>query len=208
MELDELKKSWNTLNEQLDKNLMPDDKQISTLITQYKTNADKSLRRLTGWQRLSIGIGFVVLTVLLVVCLLPSIFHIGEAYLFKINILTLFFAISILVGVFWDYRTYRSVKTIHIDEMPVAEVSRRMNAFRQMMKVEVIAISVWVILFNILNYWAMEYYNESVRTQIFLILFFILCDVIIIYFLYKKIAYKHLNKIKKNIEDLEDICPK
>ena len=84
--------------------------------------------------------------------------------------------------------------------MPVAIVSKRMASFRRWTRYEIIAITVWVIIFNVLNYWVMGYYKAS------LIAFFVLCDVAIIYLLYKKVAYKHLNDIKKNIEELEDIC--
>ena len=65
---------------------------------------------------------------------------------------------------------------------------------------EIIAIIAWVIIFNILNYWVMGYYKASFGVQATLIAFFVLCDVAIIYLLYKKVAYKHLNDIKKNIE--------
>ena len=36
--------------------------------------------------------------------------------------------------------------------------------------------------------------------------FCVIWDVILIYFIYKKVVYKHLDSIKKNIEELEDIC--
>ena len=56
MELDELKKSWNALDEQLKKEPIADEKQIAGMIAEYKANARKSIGRLTGWQRFSIGI--------------------------------------------------------------------------------------------------------------------------------------------------------
>ena len=59
MELDELKKSWNALDEQLKKEPIADEKQIAGMIAEYKANARKSIGRLTGWQRFSIGIGVV-----------------------------------------------------------------------------------------------------------------------------------------------------
>ena len=161
MELDELKKSWNALDEQLKKEPIADEKQIAGMIAEYKANARKSIGRLTGWQRFSIGIGVVGLALLLVIWLLPSIFQITEEWQPKINTLVIF------VG---------------------------------------IAITVWVIIFNVLNYWVMGYYKASFGVQATLIAFFVLCDVAIIYLLYKKVAYKHLNDIKKNIEELEDIC--
>ena len=46
MELDELKKSWNALNEQLQKEPIADEQQITELIAGYKANTRKSLGRL------------------------------------------------------------------------------------------------------------------------------------------------------------------
>ena len=39
MELDELKKSWNALDEQLKKEPIADEKQIAGMIAEYKANA-------------------------------------------------------------------------------------------------------------------------------------------------------------------------
>lgn len=206
MELDELKKSWNALDEQLKKEPIADEKQIAGMIAEYKANARKSIGRLTGWQRFSVGIGVVGLALLLVVWLVPSIFQISEDWQPKINTLVIFVGISILLGIWWDHKNYRWIKNTKIEEMPVAIVSKRMASFRRWTKYEIIAISVWVIVFNVLNYWMMGYYKASFGVQATLIAFFVLCDVAIIYLLYKKVAYKYLNDIKKNIEELEDIC--
>ena len=43
MELDELKKSWNALDAQLQKEPIADEKQIKELIANYKTNTRHSL---------------------------------------------------------------------------------------------------------------------------------------------------------------------
>ena len=196
MELDELKKSWNALDEQLKKEPIADEKQIAGMIAEYKANARKSIGRLTGWQRFSIGIGVVGLALLLVIWLLPSIFQITEEWQPKINTLVIFVGISILIGIWWDHKNYRWIRNTRIDEMPVAIVSKRMASFRRWTRYEIIAITVWVIIFNVLNYWVMGYYKASFGVQATLIAFFVLCDVAIIYLLYKKVAYKHLNDIK------------
>ena len=65
MELDELKKSWNALNEQLQKEPIADEQQITELIAGYKANTRKSLGRLVVIQRFSIGIGTICLASLL-----------------------------------------------------------------------------------------------------------------------------------------------
>ena len=51
MELDELKKSWNALNEQLQKEPIADEQQITELIAGYKANTRKSLGRLVVIER-------------------------------------------------------------------------------------------------------------------------------------------------------------
>lgn len=205
MELDELKKSWNALNEQLQKEPIADEKQITELIARYKGNTRKSLGRIAGLQRISIGIGAIGLAVIVLVWfLLPTIF-INEHTQNKIAALLVFITISVIAGLWWDWKTYVWNKGTHIDEMSVAEVSRRMATFRQWAKYEVIAISSWVILFNILNYWLMEYHLKSMAMQVALISFFVVFDTLVIYLLYKMI-YKHLNNINKNIEELKDIC--
>lgn len=206
MELDELKKSWNALDAQLQKEPIADEKQIKELITSYKANTRKSLGFISGLQRLSIGVGALGLIALLLIWLVLPILLPDEHVQSKITAFIGFIAVSIIGGMWWDWKTYRWSKGTLIDEMPVAQVSRRITTFRQWTKLEVIAISVWVILFNILNYWVMEYHHESAGVQAVLITAFVIFDVLIIYLLYKKLIYKHLNNIKKNIEELEDIC--
>ena len=50
MELDELKKSWNALDAQLQKEPIADEQQIKELIANYKTNTRHSLGRLVFLQ--------------------------------------------------------------------------------------------------------------------------------------------------------------
>lgn len=206
MELDELKKSWNALGNQLQKDPITDEKQITELIASYKTKTRKSLGRIVFMQRFSISLGIVGLAVILVIGLLLPSLGFSERLQTKTFPFLGFTAISILAGMWWDWKTYRWNKATHIDEMSVAEVSRRITTFRQWTKYEVITISVWIVLFNILNYWVMEYHLASAGTQAILITFFVVFDALVIYLFYKKIMYRHLDDIKKNIEELKDIC--
>ena len=146
MELDELKKSWNALNEQLQKEPIADEQQITELIAGYKANTRKSLGRLVVIQRFSIGIGTICLATLLLIWLLLPTFGFNEQLQEKIVPFLGFIAISILAGMWWDWKTYRWNKNTHIEEMSVAEVSRRMTTFRQWTKYEEMGIS---ILLNI-----------------------------------------------------------
>lgn len=206
MELDELKKSWNALDEQLKKGDVTDEEQITKLIAACKTNTRRSMGRIVNLQRISLLTGAVALIALVLVSLfLPSVFE-NDRLQNKISALLIFVGTSILAGLWWDWKTYRWIHQIRIDEMPIVEVSRRMTALRQWFKYETVAICLWILAFNILNYWAMDYCQAPAGKQAVLIILFLIIDALLIYLLYKKIIYKHLNNIKNNIEELKDIC--
>ncbi len=103
MELDELKKSWNALNEQLQKEPIADEQQITELIAGYKANTRKSLGRLVVIQRFSIGMGAVGLAALLLIWLLLPTFGFNEQLQGKIVALLGFIAFCILIGMWWDW---------------------------------------------------------------------------------------------------------
>lgn len=206
MELDELKKSWNVLNEQLQKEPVTDEKQLTALIASYKKSAHGSLMRLTILQRLSLGIGALGLIILLLIWLLMPTFGFNEHTQMKIAALLAFIAVSIMAGLWWDWKTFRWSKSIRVDEMSVADVSLRTTTLRRWTGYEVIAISLWVVIFNSLYYWIMEYHLAPIAVQAVFITCIVLVDTLVIYFFYKKMVYKHLNNIKKNIEELKDIC--
>lgn len=206
MELDELKKSWNALDEQLQKKTIADKKQIEELIAGYKAKTQKSMGRLVIIQRFSIAMGALALLIILLVWLSLPAFGINENTQSKMTVFLLFLTASILAGMWWDWKAYCWNKATHVDNMSVAEVSRRMTVFRRWTQYEVVGISVWIVLFNALNYWMMEYHLEPIGRQVLLIVFLAVINVAIIYFLYKKLIYKHLDNIKKNIEELKDVC--
>ena len=124
----------------------------------------------------------------------------------KIAIFLAFITVTILGGMWWDWKTYLWNKNTLVDEMPVAEVSRRMSTFRYWTHYEVWAVAIWTIVFTALFYWVMDYYMLPLGVQAVLLICYIIWDVILIYFIYKRLIYKHLDNIKKNIEELKDIC--
>lgn len=206
MELDELKKSWNALDAQLQKEPIADERQIKELIANYKTSARHSLGRLVSLQRFSLGIGAVVLALLLSVWFLLPTFGFNEHLQEKIAIFMAFITVTILGGMWWDRKTYLWIKSIRVDEMSTAEVSRRTATFRNWTRYEIRAVAVWAVLFTALFYWVMDYHTLPLFVQAILLGACACWDVVLIYFLYKKVVYKQLDNIKKNIEELEDIC--
>ncbi|WP_101545311.1 hypothetical protein [Bacteroides cutis] len=207
MELDELKKSWNVLDAQLQKEPIADEERIKELIAGYKANTRVSMGCILNSQRFSLIIGVVVILLAIVAAIifLPNIVE-NEKWINKLYIIGGFIVISIIVGFWWDWKTYQWNKKTEIDKMSVAEVSRRMTIFRSWTRTEVWITAIWAVLFTILFYWVMEYYLQPVIVQVTLISIFTIFDILIIYFIYKKMIYKHLDSINKNIEELKDIC--
>ena len=206
MELEELKKSWNAFDKQISRASLTGEKQVERLIAAYKAKAGKNLDRIKKIQYVSIITGVALLVVLVGIWLcLPSsmpLRHMSG----KLAILLGFIAISVLVGLWWDWKTYRWNKATRIDEMSVAEVSRRMVTFSRWTRNEVIAISVWVLIFNALDYWVMGYYLAPAASQAVIVGVFLVVDAAIIYLFYKKLMFKNIRQIRKDMQDLKDLC--
>ena len=118
------------------------EKQIKELIANYKTNTRHSLGRLVFLQRFSLGIGAVGLAIILLIWLLLPTFGFNEHLQNKIAIFLAFITVTILGGMWWDWKTYLWNKNTLVDEMPVAEVSRRMSTFRYWTHYEVWAVAI------------------------------------------------------------------
>lgn len=206
MELDDLKKSWAALDKQLQRAPVADAGRLAELINTHKTHARRSLKSLSGLLRASVIIGIAALLIMGIIALeMPQ--EIKDAQVrIKTLVVMAFIAITVIVGLWWDIKSYRWIKSIRVDEMPVVEVSRRITTFKRWVKYEVVAICVWAVLFNGLYYWLMGFHNAPALLQALVIAAFIACDAAIIYVLYKKLLYKHLDNINKNIEELKDIC--
>lgn len=205
MELDELKQQWDALNQHLAQAPLTDRAQIEKLIATYRTKTNRSLGGLKNLQRVSLTAGAVLMGLMTLALLLLGInSHNKEC--FKYFLLSLFITITLIGGMVWDWRTYSHLRTIRVDITPVAEVSRCMVVFRRWMKYEVWACSLWAVLFTLLIYWGFGYYQHPPVQQIILLSLILALDISIIYFYYKKLVYKYLDDIKKNIEELKDIC--
>lgn len=206
MELDELKKSWQTLDRQLQKRDITTEEQVARLIESYKHKTGHRLGNLMSMQRASLCIGLLSLLILIAVGFsLPVWCEDAETRL-KFYVILLFLALTLLGGGYWDWHTYHYIQQTRVDLMPIAEVSRRIVRLRLWARYEVTAISIWAFIFCAVYYWAMEFYRLPATAQVAIGVVSILFEVSIIYLLYKKLIYKHLNQIKKDIEDLKDVC--
>lgn len=206
MELDELKQSWNALDNSLPPHPLTDEKKIAELLEHYRKRTGNSLRNLIGFQRFSLILGGLAMLACIIIGGLISTHIEDKTYQEKAYVLLLFFCSTMVAGIWWDYKTYRWTRMIAVDEMSVAEVSRRMVTFRRWMHYEVWAVCLWALLFDLLYCWCMDLFQYDIWVFIGMMGFLIFFEIIFIALLYYIMIYKHLNSIKRNIEELDDIC--
>lgn len=204
MELDELKKTWHRLDEQLKEKPLAGEEQIARIVEQCKGQARHSLSCINGFQRWSLwGAGAVML-----VALIAAFIHLPEVpaeRLDKYYVLLAFIALSFIAALVWDFFSYRLVRDIKVDQMPVAEVARRMELFHRRTNREVVGISGWLLLCTGVQYWYYELYLWPATTQLTYVGLILLFDALLVYLLYKHLIYKPMHNAEKNIRRINKL---
>lgn len=206
MELDELKKTWNLLDEKLKQETLADTRQIEALIASCKDKAGRGVDSLARNQRLSMWLGGVVGVALLVVGGLFSFLLLERPVRLKMLVLLLFSALSIAIGVLWDRKTFQWLRQLKVDEMSPFEVSQRIVTLYRWTRCEVVAVAVWAVLFIMLDYWVMDFYLRPLAGQVAFFVVALLFMGLLVGIAYWRLVYRHLDDIKKNIEELKTIC--
>lgn len=206
MELDELKKTWNRLDERLKQEPVTDSRQIEALIASYKSKAGHGVQRLARNQRLSMWLGGLAGIVLLVGGGLFSFLQLEGPLKMKMPVLLLFLTLSIAGGVWWDRKTYHWLRRLRVDEMSPLEVSRHIVTLYSWTRAEVVAVALWSILFALVDYWVMDFYRLPPTGQLVYFVLVMLFMALVVGVAYWRLVYRHLDDIKKNIEELKTIC--
>lgn len=206
MELDELKKTWNRLDERLKQEPVTDSRQIEALIASYKSKAGHGVQRLARNQRLSMWLGGLAGIVLLVGGGLFSFLQLEGPLKMKMPVLLLFLTLSIAGGVWWDRKTYHTLRRLKVDEMSPLEVSRHIVTLYSWTRAEVVAVALWSILFALVDYWVMDFYRLPLTGQLVYFILVMLFMALVVGVAYWRLVYRHLDDIKKNIEELKTIC--
>lgn len=206
MELDELKKTWNRLDERLKQEPVTDSRQIEALIASYKSKAGHGVQRLARNQRLSMWLGGLAGIVLLVGGGLFSFLQLEGPLKLKMPVLLLFLTLSIAGGVWWDRKTYHWLCRLKVDEMSPLEVSRHIVTLYGWTRAEVVAVALWSILFALVDYWVMDFYCLPPTGQLVYFVLVLLFMALVVGVAYWRLVYRHLDDIKKNIEELKTIC--
>lgn len=190
MELEELKKSWNALDEHLkDKELIKEE-ELSKLIA----HADKGIHAIA---RLNIKLILISLPVL--------ILFLTEAFMHhRLNPIYMFIILAWIPALCWDIATTRFLQQTKIDEMPLIEVISRINRIHRWTIRERLIATAFLLILAILSfiYWQIWQYG------IWMILFFVLMwggGLGLVLWIYRKKFLNRIQEIKKNLGELKEL---
>lgn len=190
MELEELKKSWNVLDEHLKNKEFIKEEELTKLIG----HADKGIHAIA---RLNIKLIQISLPVLV-------LFLIEVLWFDRLNMVYTIILFSWVPALCWDIITTRYLQRTHIDEMPLVEVISRVNRIhRWTIRERLFAIFYLLILAGIsFIYWQVWQYGVG------MILFFLLLwggGMGLILWIYRKKFLNRILEIKKNLGELNEL---
>lgn len=190
MELEELKKSWNALDEHLKDKEFIKEEELSKLIG----HAGKGIHAIA---RLNIKLILISLPVL-ILFLAEVIFH------SRLNLIYLIILLSWIPALGWDIFTVRYLQQTKMDEMPLIEVISRVNRIHRWTIHERLIATAFLLALAILSfiYWQIWQYGIG------MILLFILIwggGLGLILWIYRKKFLNRMLEIKKNLSELKEL---
>lgn len=190
MELEELKKSWNALEEHLKERELIKEEELNRLIG----HADKGIHAMA---RLNIRLILLSLPILLLF-LVEVFFH------NKLNLVYIIVILSWIPALCWDIFTVRYLQRTQIDEMPLVEIIGRVNRLHRWTIRERLIVIAFLLLMAILSFvhWQIWQYGWG------MILFFVLLwggSLGIILWIYRKKFLNRIQEIEKNLGELKEL---
>ena len=190
MELEELKKSWNALDEHLKDKEFIKEEELEKLIR----HGDKGIHAIASLNIKLILISLPILILFLAEVLLHN----------RLNPIYIIIIFAWIPALCWDIVTTRFLQRTQIDEMPLVEVISRANRIhRWTIRERLIAIAFLLVL-AILSfiYWQVWQYGMG------MIAFFILLwggGLGLILWIYRKKFLNRIHEIKKNLSELNEL---
>lgn len=190
MELDELKQSWQALDEHLkDKEVIKSD-EIHRLIN----HANKKLHTLTRLNQ----------RILLVVLPITALLLTGLLMCESLCTPYLIIAIALVPALGWDLFTAYYLSQIKAEERPLIEVIKRVNTYqRWLIRERLISILylLGIATFSFINWGIWSYGPIAIGT--FVLLWG--SGLTLVLWLYQHKFFKQIQRIKKNLNELHDL---
>lgn len=190
MELEELKKSWNVLDEHLKDKVLIKEEELSKLIA----HAGKGIHAIASLNIKLILISLPVLILFLAEVLLHN----------RLNPIYVIILLAWIPALCWDIVTTRFLQRTQIDEMPLVEVIRRVNRIHRWTTRERLFAIAFLLILAILSfiYWQVWQYGMGM-----MIFFFLLWGggLGLILWIYRKKFLNRIHEIKKNLRELNEL---
>lgn len=191
MELEDLKKSWNALDEQLKSQKFVKDEDICRLIQ----NTGKNISAIGQMNRRALAIAIPLL-------LLSTIGYFREGLFYDPFYIMVF--ILALPALCWDLFCLHYLKKTNIEEMPLVKVIARLNRFHSWMIGERVAGIAFVLILAAVFFYDRHVWQASTGVIIFFFVFWGLCFGFILWIYQKKIMTR-IKDIKKNLSELKEL---
>ena len=193
MDLDELKKSWDTIDDHLKNKQLVNDESISKLIN-YASNNINTMSRFNYRLRLiSLCILIGSLFVFAIFHIIPNIFYI-IIYLAAVPALT------------WDIYCSRYLSKTKIDELPITTVINRFNRMHRLMIYERFIGIIFVMFLTIVFFIVKQIWSENALLISFFVIDWTICLLVALW-VYRK-NFSNLREIKKNLSELKELKEK
>lgn len=205
MEIDELKKSWSVLNEQLSSSKLVNEQIVNSLIMERKSKANSGINKIAGWGKFSLLVGVVMSAACVFFCILLPKLGLSAEVLNNIHTFLFFLVPSLVLGFWWDLKCYMWVRDTNIEEMSILTVVGRMNKFKLWTRNEIVAVAIWIAIALSLVYYLFEFYTLPLISQVVMVSLWIILLPITGYLIYKKLIYDNLDEVKRNIAEINEL---
>ncbi len=198
MELDEIKKNWKEMDELKAKIQISDNRIKELLKKEGKSALDKLIKNAKFYMFTLIPLG-------LLGCLLSYNFFVAGGYYI---ICPLFLLLLCFVLQPFEIYMYRMLKGIDYANMPVKEVSRRILKYLNIIQKSQLRGT--IVFFIYLGIWYYLDYKLKYGSEIHWIyivvmaIVYLSCGLFLIPFLYKKLYYNNINRIRENLKELKE----
>ena len=190
MDIDELKKSWITMDKRLKEQPLVNEESIENLI-RYASQNINSMSRFNYYVRI---ISLFIL--------------VGSALLFLFNRIVpdIFFMIIYIAAIpafAWDIFTSRYLSKTKIDEQPIATVIIRFNKMHRWMIYERLIGVIFILFIAIALFIKLDVWTSG-KTLIILFIACWIIDLAFILWIYSR-NFNKLRDIKKNLNELKEL---
>ena len=193
MDLDELKKSWEQINEQLKDKKLIEKEHMHELRNYVTTDRENMLKARVKGRIIAACILIPAAIILLIGCFLQRVDGDDLTY-----IICLIFAIPALA---WDTYVSSYLSKINIEEMPLKEVVIRFNNYKRWVTIETLAGFAFFLGIMLFKFIQDRVWEHPLGVVAYAIIWAALAYLPI---RFSKKEFKRLRRVRKNLDELKD----